>query len=85
MFLCDTKSLVKLWTEKREGIEIHFYEVEHQKGGEGWEVHIVSQSEGRARFVSAKGEVRQFRQLNSAITELAEIVPELKEYKVFRK
>ncbi len=80
MFLVDQRLLTKIWEEKRVSITIEFHQID-LRGQNGWEAHVIT-NEGVALFMTAKGEVRRWRQLNAAVKDLKEILPDLREFKV---
>lgn len=80
MILIDQKSLAKVWEEKAGKADLELYKSTY-KDAVGWELHVIT-ADGRAQLVNAKGEIRYWRQLNSAAKELAELLPNLRSFLV---
>jgi len=80
MFLIDQKNLARMWDEKEGKVKVELHQIVY-KDAVGWEAHILT-SDGQARLVNTRGEIRYWRQLNSAAKELSDFLPRLPSFLV---
>ncbi len=79
----DASVLKKLCKERSSDLSVAF-EASTWKEGDAWMARIIL-PEGKADFVSVRTEVRHWRKLDSAIREIKELCPCLKEFTVILK